>query len=112
MSVVAVIPSIVPLFVVAAMRRAEARIHRQLVDGNALTPDSAIQLSLKRSLDRRRLQGLIDGGAVRVSSDSRYFLDSNGWAIYQSNRRRRVTLAVSVLVVIIGVAIAIFTVVT
>ena len=79
MSAAAVIPSLIPLFVVIAMRRAEARIYRQLADARALTAESAIQLSLSRSMDRRRLRGLIHGGAVRLAANSRHFLDSDGW---------------------------------
>jgi len=107
MSAAAVIPSLIPLVVVVAMRRAEARIYRQLADARALTAESAIELSLGRSIDRRRLQGLIHGGAVRLAADSRHFLDSEGWASYQRNRRRRVLLALSVVVALVGVGFAV-----
>ena len=104
MSAAALIPSLLPLFMVAAMRRAEARIHRQLVDAAALTPESAIQLSPSRSLDRRRLEGLIRGGAVRLTASGYHFLDTDGWLGYRRNRRRRVLWAVSVVVALFGVA--------
>jgi hypothetical protein len=103
MSAAAVIPSLIPLFVVVAMRRAEARIYRQLADARALDAESAIQLSLSRSIDRRRLLGLIHGGAVRLTANSRHFLDTDGWGHYQRNRRRRVVLALSVVVALVGV---------
>jgi hypothetical protein len=108
MSAAAVIPSLVPLLVVVAMRRAEARIHRRLADAGAFTGESAIQLSLSRSLERRRLQGLIRGGAVRLTADSRHFLDADGWSNYQQNRRRRALLAMSVVVALIGIGVAVF----
>lgn len=104
MSAAALIPTLLPLFVVAAMRRAEARIHRQLVDARALTAETAIQLSLRRSMDRRRLDGLVHGGAVRVAANDRHFLDSDGWGHYQRNRRRRALLALSVVVALLGIA--------
>src|SRR5262249_2079166 len=107
MSAAAAIPSLIPLFVVAAMRRAEARIYRQLVDARALTAESAIQLSLSRSIDRRRLQGLIHGGAVRLAANSRHFLDPDGWGNYQRNRRRRGLLALSIVVAFVGVGFAV-----
>ena len=108
MSAAAVIPSLVPLFVVAAMRRAEARIYRQLADAGAFTAESAIQLSLSRSLEKRRLQGLIGGGAVRVTADNRHFLDADGWSNYQRDRRRRSQLALSVVVALIGIGVGMF----
>jgi hypothetical protein len=108
MSAAAVIPSLIPLFVVVAMRRAEARIHRQLADARAFTAESSIQLSLNRSIDRRRLQGLIHGGAVRLTADGLHFLDTEGWGNYQRNRRRRALLALSVVVALIGVGFAVF----
>jgi hypothetical protein len=107
MSVVATIPSLLPLFVVIAMRRAEARIHRQLADARAVTADSAIQLSLSRSIDKRRLQGLTSGGAVRLTPDGRHFLDADGWSRFQLDRRRRVLLAVSIVVALIGISLAV-----
>lgn len=107
MSTVAILPSLVPMIMVVAMRRAEARIHRQLAGAGALTAESAIQLSLERSIDRRRLQGLIGGGAVRTTADSRHFLDTDGWAKYQDKRRRRVLLAVSIIAALIGVGVAV-----
>ncbi len=106
MSGAAVIPSLIPLFVVVAMRRAEARIHRQLADARALTAETAIELSLRRSIDRRRLQGLVHGGAVRLAANNRHFLDADGWSNYHRSRRRRVVIALSVVVALVGVGFA------
>lgn len=103
MAAPAVIPSLIPLFVVAAMRRAEARIHRQLLEARAFTAETAIPLTLSRSFDARRLQGLIAGGAVRATAAGLHFLDADGWSTYQQNRRRRVVIAVGVVLALIGV---------
>lgn len=108
MSGAAVIPSLIPLFVVIAMRRAEARIHRQLSEARAFTAESAVDLSLSRSMDRRRLQGLIGGGAVRLTANGRHFLDADGWSQYQVQRRHRVFIAVSIIVALIGVGLGVF----
>lgn len=107
MSAVAVVPSLLPLIVVVAMRRAEASLHRQLVDARAFTAESAIPLAPRRSLERRRLQGLIRGGAVRLASNGRHFLDADGWSSYQRRRRRRVLLASSVVVALVGIGLAV-----
>jgi hypothetical protein len=107
MSAAALIPSLIPMFVVVAMRRAEANIHRRLSDARAFTAESAIPLSLDRSLERRRLQGLIRGGAVRLTANSRHFLDADGWSNYQRSRRRRGLLAMSVVVALIGISFAV-----
>ena len=107
MSAAAVIPSLLPLFMLVAMRRAEARLYRQLADAKASTPESAVPLSPGRSIDRRRLQGLIRGGAIRLNASGHHFLDADGWVRYQRDRRRRGLLAVSVLVALLGVAFAI-----
>ncbi len=107
MSAAAIIPSLLPLFVVIAMRRAEARIHRQLVDASAFTAQSAIELSLARSMDRRRLRGLMDGGAVRGTADRRHFLDREGWDAYQRGKRRRTLTAVCIVIVLLGVVLAV-----
>ena len=108
MSAAAVIPSLLPLFMVVAFRRAEARIYRQLADAKALTPESAVQLSPSRSFDKRRLDGLIRGGAVRLTESGRHFLDAEGWIGYQSRRRRRALFVMSVLVAFLGIAVAVF----
>ena len=71
------------------MRRAENRIYRQLSDANAYTPDSAIALSPNRFTEQKRLRSLIRGGAVRLNAKSQYFLDTDCWSTYRSNRRRR-----------------------
>ena len=105
MSGAAVLPSLIPLFVVLAMRRAEARIHRQLSDARAFTAESAVDLSLDRSMDKRRLQGLIDGGAVRQAANGRHFLDADGWTRYQGNRRQRVLLVVSIFAALAGIGL-------
>lgn len=107
MSAASVIPSLIPLVVVVAMRRAEARIHQQLADARAFAAESAIPLSLSRSFDRRRLQGLIRGGAVRPTANGRHFLDAQGWDNYRRNRRRRAWLAVSIVVALVGVVLAV-----
>jgi hypothetical protein len=51
---------------------------------------------------------LVGGGAVRVTADSRHFLDVDGWTNYQGNRRRRVVLAMSIVAVLVGVGLAAF----
>jgi hypothetical protein len=107
MSAAAVIPSLLPLFIVVLMRRAEARIYRQLADAGAFADESAIQLSPIGPLERRRLQGLIHGGAVRLTANGRYFLDADGWSSYRRNRRRRALFAMSVVVALIGISVAV-----
>lgn len=107
MSAVTVIPSLLPLFVVIAMRRAEARIHRQFVDAGAFTAESAIELSFARSMDRRRLRGLVDGGAVRATAANRHFLDRDGWDRYQRGKRRRALLAVCIVIALLGAVLAV-----
>lgn len=111
MSAAAVIPSLLPLFMVVAMRRAEARIHRQLVDAGALSAESAIPLSPSRPLERRRLQGLIRGSAVRLDVNGRHFLDADGWSAFQRSRRQRALLAMSVVAALIGIALVVVAVV-
>ena len=106
MSVAAIIPSMLPLLIVAMMRRAENRIYRQLSDANAYTPDSAIALSPGRSIEQKRLQSLIRGGAVRLNANSQYFLDTDSWSTYRSNRRRRALLAITIILALAGMAIA------
>ena len=108
MSAAATIPSLIPLLMVLLMRRAEARIYRQLADAGAFAAESAFQLPLGRSLERSRLQGLIRGGAVRLTADSRHFIDADGWSDYQRNRRHRAMLAVSVIAALIGIGVAVF----
>jgi hypothetical protein len=105
MSAAAVIPSLLPLFIAIAMRRAEASIYRQLANVGAVTAESAIQLSPCRSIERRRLHSLIRGGAVRVTTNSLHFLDARGWIRYRRNRRRRALLAISVVVALLGIVV-------
>ncbi len=107
MSAAAAIPSLIPLLVVVAMRRAESRICRQLADARAFTEESSIPLSLSRSIDRRRLQSLVHGGAVRLTANGFHFLDTVGWDHYRRIRRRRALLALSVVVALLGVGFAV-----
>ncbi len=107
MSAAAVIPSLLPLFMVAMMRRAEANIRRQLSSAGAVTAESAIPLSPSRSIEKRRLQGLIHGGAVRVTADGRHFFDADGWNTYHQKRERRALFALCVAVAVIGVAVGV-----
>ena len=108
MSAAAVIPSLLPLVMVVAMRRAEERIHRQLESAGAIRAEAAIPLALTRSIDRRRLQGLLGGGAVRVAPNGHYYLDVDGWSTHKENRRRRVLLALAVVVALLGALAAVF----
>jgi hypothetical protein len=108
MSAATLVPSLLPLFMVVAMRRAEARIYRQLADAGAFTAESAIELSLRRSFDKRRLQGLIRGGAVYETANGRHFLDTDGWTKHHENRRRRALLALSIIAALFGVAVAVY----
>ncbi|MBL8863559.1 MAG: hypothetical protein JNK02_16335 [Planctomycetes bacterium] len=107
MGAAAVIPSLLPLFMVIAMRRSEARIYQQLVDAGGFTAESAIPLSLGRSLDQRRLQSLIRGGAVRLTTDRRHYLDADGWTRHLARRRRRALLAVSIVATLLAVGVAV-----
>jgi hypothetical protein len=104
----AVIPTLLPLFIAVAIRRAEQCIHRQLTDARAFTAESAVPLSPSRSIERRRLQSLIRGGAVRLTANSHHFLDADGWERHLSNRRRRVLFALSVIAALLGIAVAVF----
>jgi hypothetical protein len=103
MSAAAFIPSLIPLIVVVAMRRAEERIHRQLADARAFTAETAIPLSTGRAIERRRLQGLIRGGAVRQTANGSHFIDADGWSKYRGNRRRRALIALSVVLALVGI---------
>jgi hypothetical protein len=107
MSAAAFIPSFIPLIVVVAMRRAEERIHRQLADARAFSAETAIPLSPGRSIERRRLQGLIRGGAVRLAANERHFIDADGWSNYRRNRRRRALIALSVVLALVGIGLAV-----
>jgi len=107
MGAAALIPSLLPLFMVMAIRRAERRIHRQLSDAGAFTVESAVPLSPSGSREKGRLQDLVRGGAVRLASSDRYFLDADGWNSYQSRRRRRALIALSVVVVLVSVGFAV-----
>ncbi len=53
-SVAAMISAMLPVLIVAMMRRAENGIYRQLSDANAYTPDSAIALSSNRFIEVSR----------------------------------------------------------
>lgn len=107
MGVAALIPSLMPLLMVVAMRKAEARVHRQLSDAGAFDAQRAIPLSLSRSMDKRRLRGLIDGGAVRLTDDHRHYLDADGWERHLQKRRRRMAIALGVVVVLVVLVLAI-----
>ena len=108
MAAPAVFASLIPLFVVAAIRRAEERIHRQLVEGKALAAETAISVTLGRSFDARRLQALVEGGAVRRTATGLHFLDADGWNAHESRRRRRVVIALCVVLGLIVVGAVVF----
>lgn len=99
----AVFASMIPMFVVAAMRRAEERIHRQLVEARAVSAETAIPLTLSRHFEQRRLQSLIESGAVKQTAAGLHFLDAAGWSAHQSARHRRFWIALGVVLGLIGV---------
>lgn len=103
----AFIPTIFPLFIVIAIKRAEERIHRQLSEARATTAETAIALSTTRSIDQRRLEHLVRGGAVRVNASGLHYLDADGWRRHLEARRRRVFVALTIVLVLLGVGIAI-----
>lgn len=107
MGAAATIPTFLPLIVVAAMRRAEQRIHRRFADASAFTAGSAIPFAPSRAFERRRFEHLLRSGAVQRTADGRYYLDSAGWDRHVEQRRRRVLLAASVAIALIGIAVAI-----
>ena len=107
----AVIPTLLPLFIAIVIKRTEARIYRQLADAQAFTAESAVQLLPNRSIEKRRLQHLIRGGAVRLAANGHHFLDADGWNRYQSNRRRRGLLAMSVVLAVVGITFAVLRIV-
>ena len=108
MSAVVIVPSLLPMIVVAAMRRAERRIYRQLDEARAFAPESAIPLTVGRSIDRRRLECLVGAGAVRLNAGGLHYLDTDGWTRFQRQRRRRRLRAMSVALALIGVGIGVF----
>lgn len=59
-----------------------------------------------RSIVQKRLQSLIRGEAMRLNANSRYFLDTDGWSTYRSNRRRRARFAMTIILTLAGTAIA------
>jgi hypothetical protein len=63
-------------------------------------------MSPGRSIEQKRLQSLIRGGAVRLNANSRYFLDTDGWSTYRSNRRRRARFAMTIILTLAGTTIA------
>lgn len=107
MSAPATVASMIPLVVVLAMRRAEARIHRQLADAGAVAAESAIQVSLGRPFDEARLQSLVRAGAVRPAGDGRHFLDADGWSNHQRGRRRRALVALAAALALVGVGVGV-----
>ena len=107
MSAAAMIPTLLPLFIAIVIRRTEERIYRQLAEAGAFTAESAVQWSARRSLESRRIQHLIRGGAVRPAANGHYYLDAEGWNKYQSNRRRRALFVVSVLVALGGIVVVV-----
>ena len=108
MAAPAVFASLIPMFVMAAIRRAEDRLHRQLVEARAFTAETAIPLTLGRSIDARRLQGLMEGGAVKRTAAGLHFLDEGGWNAHLSRRRRRVVIALCVVLSLIVIGAVVF----
>lgn len=108
MSGAAIIPSLIPFVVVIAMRRAEKSIHRQLSAAGAFNAESATRLTLNRSFEKRRLAGLVQGGAIHATADNRHFLDAEGWENYRESRRKRVLLALTFIIALLGIGFAVF----
>ena len=103
-------PTFLPLFIALAIRRAERRIRRDLLDAGAISASTAASLSYERSLLRKRLRRLVDAGAVREVEPGRYYLDEDEWTRYRHDRRRRGLIAVSVVVALGGLAFAVATI--
>jgi hypothetical protein len=91
-----------PLFVIfaAIVMRTERRLVRTLRNGGALSPETAVPADTDNPIKRWRTARLRSAGVVR-SAGERVYLDEGGWARYRHNRRKRVLIA-------LGVVIALF----
>jgi hypothetical protein len=107
MSAAAVIPSLLPLFVAIALRRAEESIHRQLEGARAVSAETAVLFVPQRAFQARRLKALLADGAVRVTADGKHYLDAAGWEQHRNRRSQRIALGVCVALALVGVGLAV-----
>ncbi|HEU4996530.1 MAG TPA: hypothetical protein VFT29_17055 [Gemmatimonadaceae bacterium] len=87
------------MILAAVVLGTDRRIVRGLRDRQAQSPGSAASLPTGRFVWRWRLQRLLDHGAVvRVAATDRLYLDEARWQAYRALRRRRILLAIAVVV--------------
>ncbi|HVS00345.1 MAG TPA: hypothetical protein VMW27_27205 [Thermoanaerobaculia bacterium] len=88
----------IPSIIAAQIVRTDRKIVRDLRDAGATTSERATLLEPGRHLRRRRIKRLEGIGAVRRAGD-RYYLDEAAWEAYQSRRRRRILIAMILVVI-------------
>ena len=91
-----------PLFVIlaAVVLGTERRLVRALRSGGAVSPETAVPPDTSNAVRRWRSARLRSVGVIRQSGD-RVYLDEGGWERYQRNRRKRIFIA-------LGVVLALF----
>ena len=93
--------SVTPLILVfaAIILGTDRRIIRALRENNATSPESGISLPPRNLIWRRRLRRLLGRGAVvRVDGTDLMYIDEMKWQAFRSWRRRRVVIALAILV--------------
>ncbi len=88
--------------VVAAMsQKAEREIVRRLQEQGAVDRVRAAPLTLDRHIERRALDRMVRGGAVRQAGDL-YWFDAEGAQRFRDYRRRRIAVVLGVLTIILA----------
>jgi hypothetical protein len=98
---------IAPLFVIfaAMVMGTERRLVRALRRGGALSPETAVLADTSNPIKRWRTARLRSAGVMRMAGD-RVYLDEGGWKQYQHNRRKRVLIALVVVLTLFVILVA------
>lgn len=90
--------SAIPALFAAMVLRTDRRLVARLRAAGALSPTTAMSLELSHALARWRLARLQSVGAVGRNTTGDVFLSETGWTAYRRQRRRRVLVALAVIV--------------
>ena len=90
-----------PAIFAALIIGTDRRIIRALRAHHALSADSAIPLSRRGVLWRWRVRRLTRRGALVGAPPDRVYLSETGWQAYRTSRRRRILIALAILLPIV-----------
>ena len=87
----------------AVMAKARRDVVSHFMTAKAVSADSAVTYEPGRNVRQRHFERLCDAGVIRAAGDGKYWIDAPRYDEWSRSRRRRMILAIAVVLVIASV---------